>query len=1775
MQTPEAEAFLNRILALPNGPGVTKQLQEALQPSLDDETELRKLWAQDRSHARVNASPFVGLVDVFAAPVDIRITRARVINPDIEDDLQAKYTMPISESNRRNEGTPSTVLDMEEFKKNWAIFSEGSLSQLFDWNNVVAAGGSVLACLTPLSAKDQVSKRAIRKFYHSEAYPTSDVDLFLWGMTPEQAEKKIVTIYEAVRDSVPWDVTCVRTKHTVSIHSQYPYRSVQIVLRLYSSPAEILAGFDVDAPSCCYDGSRVWANPRCIVAMMQQCNTVDMSRRSPSYEVRLGKYSTRGFEIYDPTLDRGNVDPTIYERSIARIEGLARLLVLEKLKDADSRYWFLESRRTLRGRPGGAPRYDRRKKYKGDLKADMTMGVEMNDYDVASLHIPYGPGWDARRIDKLVYQTDLGMNSTFNPKNKGRRLHRHPAFFGTISECIEDCCEYCPDPIDEDERKLQAEEDDAYIRGRISFIQEDPGRQTMSGSFNPIDVGEWTAQAYIGPTEKLFSAIAAHDRASVASLIQDGIDVNIRDHVGRTCLHLAILVRASDIACDLIEAGCRITARLVDGRGPIHLAAQKDLVDVVKKIIERNALNAEQAGKEDDTDSVHGDTVERPSSEDDWSSQDDGVISLDEDDEGDDEDDEQGEDKDDDGEEKKKEPTAAEMAADVGEIPDDEENTPDILDINIADWDFALTPLAYAILFASPSMVDTLLAGGADANLVPKATSTSNPPTFHPLFLTLKACKVAERLIAGGAVSSYADDNANRVELVKTFLRVDPNAQVVLDFPSINDFSWNSITFPVTSALQNRGYAMLFTLLAYGAKLNFTEEDIGKALANSKQRTYYNNDTLSHTVPPVETALASFDDILRVLLDLGAEVNLGIKQAIERYANKEFKRSILQWVRFAIYKCDSRLAEDQVVKPATVEETTPLSLWKAHIFQVGQELDDKSPLSLSRRTEKELEKEKQEKAEKTRKLNIIREYLVEAEKLLLAKRAKLWKEIYPTDESTAPENPVFQSPANTISATAELTPSTLRYELLEKNRHYNATVVAPHLARLYDELFDACFEGKNAKVQSLCLPAEGSEATPLQIAAQVANPSNQWIKTGHTPLYAAFVGGHWETVKLVVSICIAQYRPSEDDKKFNVNGLKFDDDDSDYDSDESDDTIDGPEINFIDVAKRPSSVQCDWSPKLLLDTVFSWSLEAKEGQPSRATGSIIDKAICDNNLEAFIKVANLYKLIDEPIQLGTKVLDKILQWDRPDMLHEYIVRTGGGILAPRETLSESDDDLRNVDDKHRVYLGLSVHGKKRKDLAAKNDPDAVQSQETSFTFLLWRAASSKALNIIEYLSSERPLAAYQAYISSNVELHAQKLKRIVNFDTLLPQLLGWTVTPMGESPLTAAALSGDLAVAKKMFPKASKLLGSSMHDCIKFVGYNTLMVAIARLAAYSSPDLDLSIVGFLLGKGFSPALNDQSRGWNIFHIICNGSNINLLKYLLKKLPRDVVETLLAQQSKGHMNTPLNIAVKLGRKKAIKLILDFCKPSLLQRDRKGFIPLHWAVQKGHAKIVKILIEASPSETVFIENGVGDTTFEMAVLQELKRRTQNQSHNRRNQEVSLPPNEVPTSIERIDLKHLAAELPKLRSTITELVEQGKLEKESTLVTAFSSFASEMEEKLRQVEAKVEDSEEPPVHDKVDVEKTLQIILDATLGKDGPGCRQLVHLIDVQKSVQGDLGGSGEEEKDQYSYQYSSRRRREVDIEGGLEPEQDSEVAEKSGLLVAKVLGYHSIFSSGDTV
>ncbi|KAK0490248.1 ankyrin repeat protein [Armillaria novae-zelandiae] len=1581
---------------------------------------------------------------------------------------------------------------METFKKNWSIFTEGSLSQLPDWSN------SLLLCPSALLGSSIILT----------AYPTSDVDLFLWGMTPEEAEVKIIKIYEAVRDSVPWDVTCIRTKHTVSIHSQYPYRSVQIVLRLYTSPSEILTGFDIDAPCCAYDGEHVWANPRAIVAMMRQCNTVDMTRRSPSYEVRLAKYSSRAFEVYVPTLRREDIDPTIFERSIARIQGLARLLVLEKIKDGQTRDSFIQARRSLRGRPDTNRGYYRRKhKYNGDLKStEAISGLEMNDYDVTSLHIPYGPGWDARRIDKLVYQTDLGMNSTFNPKNKGRRLHRHAAFFGTVSECLNDCCEHCPEPIDKDERSLREEEDKQYIRGRISFIEEDPGRQSMSGSFKPIDVGEWSEQVYVGPTDKVFTAIAVGDRGAVATL------------------HVAILCKATDIACELIDAGARISARLVDGRSALHLAAQYDLLPVLQKLLECSAKNQTTVEEKDDDISPPAD---RPSSEDDWTSEDDGVVSLDDEADGDNEDgdDNSGSDSDSDSDKDKgdecQRDNRTQESADVFE---DEQNTPDILDVNSPDWDLDFTPLDFAILFASEEMVETLLDAGADITTVSKAQYNGVPP-LHSLALTILrddedlACNIAERLLKAGAVSSTVNDGrhttfyeavaAGRTKLVSTLLRLDPKATSVLNFPFIQ---WNQVEFPLSVALSNKDYATLAVLLAHGTKLNFSEDDIFQAqlaFSQTTRRQVYNvAEIFKKTVAPIEIALAGRDDILKFLIAVGAEMNIGTKRSVQRYTQDKY--SLLDWVRFAQSWTDK---QTQVIDKSD-DASTPAGTHKTWCGFRDQLFADLKQVSDSH---------EKTKRDEDRSIYLdAKYYLADIESFLSLKGAKTWNEIFP-------DKPIMNKDLDADSVNSSVDKE--RYCQLS-GISYRRNYIPAGLNASYDDLYEACFTGDNDKIQQLCIPPEGSEiaSTLLSMSVYTVNPASTWSATGYTPLFAAVMGRHWDTVQLVYSIIGAQYQPKERTKKFRTQRIVLEDDDSDIDSDYSDDTVDQDEPIFVDVASRPSAIKSDTSQQLFLEETAEFGNSKDDNTQSNVPRrlSLVAWAIATDDVEAFTHLRKLYRYAkDGPIDTYGKILTEIVKYDRPEMLDMCIRRSGHGIYFI-SVLSDGQEDSHIINDESRIYLGLNVHGKKRKDLARGSYPDADNSED-DFTPLVWRAALAGATKVVQYLGSRRPLEAYKFYSISHHDEKAIKIRRTPDLENVLYEWLGWKTNALGESPLTAAVLGNRFETIKAMFDlKPKRLAKSVIHDRTKFSGLNLLLIA---LETHCGTD----IVDLLLARGVDPVGADQIRGWNIFHI--HGS---------QKLGER------RRTSNEHGSTPLHLAINGGCKRIVKLFVDYTVANILQRDIDGIIPLHAAVKAGFPGIAKLIIDASPDEALHTENGVGETPLEIAALEYLTWKMKfhgiqcSFSSPELDNNVGMVPRRVAGT--------LAEDVPKLRLAMADLAQAGKLTPGTLLSDELDAFASLLDVKLVEASETTKKTEDDMNQvEGTDRRATFAVIAEAVMKR--PGQRRLVHLLDVQKSVQRCLARSKKLEED-------ARSLRDVDALG---PMEDTEQKEWDDSLVVRTLGW----------
>jgi hypothetical protein len=87
----------------------------------------------------------------------------------------------------------------------------------FSRDNVVVAGSAVVNTLLPVPDEWNQSKRGLREFYHEKFCPASDVDLFLYGLTEEQAIEKIKDIETRVRDSLLTETTVVRTKHAVTI----------------------------------------------------------------------------------------------------------------------------------------------------------------------------------------------------------------------------------------------------------------------------------------------------------------------------------------------------------------------------------------------------------------------------------------------------------------------------------------------------------------------------------------------------------------------------------------------------------------------------------------------------------------------------------------------------------------------------------------------------------------------------------------------------------------------------------------------------------------------------------------------------------------------------------------------------------------------------------------------------------------------------------------------------------------------------------------------------------------------------------------------------------------------------------------------------------------------------------------------------------------------------------------------------------------------------------------------------------------------------------------------------------------------------------------------------------------------------------------------------------------------------------------------------------------------------------------------------------------------
>lgn len=232
-------------------------------------------------------------------------------------------------------GARNIVHSKSAYKHQLKLFTRGSLNGM-DWSGVLLAGGACLAPLLRLPPElgagyldapaladeifdDRLRWRTIRHynggsiepsqdeevadgdpfFYpdddrsRTEAEPRSvfaggDIDLFLYGLSVEDAFAKVRHIAEVLNANGEVN-RILRTHNAITFFRGWPLRHVQIILRMYDSPADALASFDIDCCACGFDGSDVLVLRRARLAINRALNVVDPSRESPTYDTRLWK----------------------------------------------------------------------------------------------------------------------------------------------------------------------------------------------------------------------------------------------------------------------------------------------------------------------------------------------------------------------------------------------------------------------------------------------------------------------------------------------------------------------------------------------------------------------------------------------------------------------------------------------------------------------------------------------------------------------------------------------------------------------------------------------------------------------------------------------------------------------------------------------------------------------------------------------------------------------------------------------------------------------------------------------------------------------------------------------------------------------------------------------------------------------------------------------------------------------------------------------------------------------------------------------------------------------------------------------------------------------------------------------------------------------------------------------------------------------------------------------------------------------------------------------
>lgn len=475
-----------------------------------------------------------------------------------------------------------------------------------------------------------------------------------------------------------------------------------------------------------------------------------------------------------------------------------------------------------------------------------------------------------------------------------------------MESVLHDCCGFCPEPKTDEEREVAEEESKTYVSRDVEFKKDDPGRQAI-GSFNPLTDDDWTDMAYIGNTQELCQKICDGDASFVREWCQKNPnDVNRRDHTGRTPLHLAAQCSTSEVLECLVGNGARVVARLVDGMTALHIASARGNVEMVTILLEKSEENEEEEAEKEDRRKAEKKARKHSAEE----STNNKVVG---------EKDEHGhedsaEDVDDVSSESDTNMTDGSFVkvsdnkgSDDDALDNDDDDEPDVYDVNVLAWDAHVSPLHLAILGGHSEVMKTLISTfGADALLPVKIINQYSRTPQHAIMTLVLAARLSDpaasrvthELLAHGASSAQADIDRvsafhylvakKKVDLLKVCVEEDAAAaKAALNHLVVEASYWTpQVESPLTTAIKSSDADLVNYLLDVGAKPVIDLDSFASSYSAAREERYsYRNDDTSkmwreEVVQPIQRAVEKdMPELVLRLLEMGADINTMDKEA--------------------------------------------------------------------------------------------------------------------------------------------------------------------------------------------------------------------------------------------------------------------------------------------------------------------------------------------------------------------------------------------------------------------------------------------------------------------------------------------------------------------------------------------------------------------------------------------------------------------------------------------------------------------------------------------------------------------------------------------------------------------------------------------------------------------------------------------------------------------------------------------------------------------------------